>query len=201
MGHKKSVRTIKSAHWKLISLISREKYAEAREQLKKIVGAAMQLTSDLHALELRSNVDKYLKQSGLIDTTAGTKPPTRGQKTQASSVSVQRVATKPVRPGVTKRRPRLPLTARDKEVIADMTQQGRTLREISVATKRSPSTVWDYQQTLKQTKIADRAERAWLTPEERATFWMQKLGIAPSGSSDAPPVQRSSKNTLNAASA
>jgi hypothetical protein len=39
--------------------------------------------------------------------------------------------------------------------------------------------VWDYQQTLKQTASVDRAERAWLTPEERATFWMQKLGIKP----------------------
>jgi DNA-binding CsgD family transcriptional regulator len=162
MGHKQNLRTMKAAHWKLTSLISREKYAEAREQLKKIVGAAMQLTSDLHALELRSNVDKYYKQSGLLN--APPKP---------------KAATNP------KRRPRLPLTARDKEVITDLTKQGRSLREISTRTKRSPSTVWDYQQTLKQTASVDRAERAWLTPEERATFWMQKLGIKPAAPSAA----------------
>ena len=156
MGHKQNLRTMKAAHWKLLSLIQREKYAEAREQLKKIVGASMQLTSDLHALELRSNVDKYYKQSGLLNA-----PP----KPKASTTP--------------KRRPRLPLTARDKEVIADLTKQGRSLREISTRTKRSPSTVWDYQQTLKQTASVDRAERAWLTPEERAKFWIEKLGIAP----------------------
>jgi hypothetical protein len=177
MGHKQSLRTMKAAHWKLISLVRREKYAEAREQLKKIVGVSMQLTSDLHALELRSNVDKYFKESRLLGAPAETKRPSRAKAKRPSKA--KRPEADSATTATNKPKRRSPLTTREQEIIAGLTKQGRSVREISAVTKRSPSSVWDYQQRLKETERTARAERAWLTPEERAKFWIEKLGIAP----------------------